>query len=230
LRQIVIGDIHGCVNTLGELLFQKVKVTNEDEVYFLGDYVNKGPDSKGVIDLILNLQNLNYQLTCLRGNHEQYLLDSLRYSWEEVAFKARGGDATLSSFGVENVHDIPGRYIDFMSGLSFFVELADHLLIHAGLNFDLEDPFKDDYAMLNTKRMEVEPDKIGGKVIIHGHVPTPLNQIKRAFAAGNLTHFSIDGGCVYNHQPGYSYLVAYDLTNNKVYEQKNLDGFSIRNL
>ena len=65
MRQIVVGDIHGCVHTLSELLFQKVKVTTEDDIYFLGDYVNKGPDSKGVLDLILDLIALRFSMNPL---------------------------------------------------------------------------------------------------------------------------------------------------------------------
>ena len=67
------------------------------------------------------------------------------YSWEEIAFLSRGGLETLDSFYAKTIHDIPAVYLEFIQALPFYVELEDYLLIHAGLNFDLTDPYKDDF-------------------------------------------------------------------------------------
>ena len=121
-RRFAISDIHGCSKTLIKLVLDEIKLTKSDELYLLGDYINKGPDSKGVIDFIFELRNSGYNVQCLRGNHEQYLLDGLEFSWEEIAFKNRGGKETLASFGVEDIHKIPQKYLDFISALPFYIE------------------------------------------------------------------------------------------------------------
>ena len=130
MRNFAIGDIHGCINTLRSLIEEQIKPEPGDIVYFLGDYINKGPDSKGVLDYLLSLKTSNLSIKCLRGNHEQYLLDALQYPWEEVGFRSRGGQETLRSFGSRQVQDIPEQHIDFISdrtsgGCRSFLKLND---------------------------------------------------------------------------------------------------------
>ncbi len=221
-RQFAISDIHGCAKTFRKLVSEVINLSKEDTLYLLGDYINKGPDSKGVLDFIFELRWSGYTLKCLRGNHEQYLIDGLTYSWEEIAFIGRGGRETLQSFGVEKVHDIPSGYLNFISSLPFFFEPEHYLLVHAGLNFDLEDPFKDDYSMLNIRNMEVDLTKTGNKKIIHGHVPVSYLEIEKTWAHP-CNHISIDGGCVYSHIDGLNHLVALDIQSGLLYHQKNID-------
>ena len=90
------------------------------------------------------------------------------------------------------------------------------------MNFDLEDPFKDDYAMLNIRKMEVSPERIGHRRIIHGHVPTSYEHIKATLQCENH-HISIDAGCVYHHIQALNNLVAYEFSSNKLHLQKNID-------
>lgn len=206
-----------------------MNLSKEDTLYLLGDYINKGPDSKGVIDFIFNLQQSGYKVKCLRGNHEQYLMDGLNYSWEEIAFMGRGGRETLQSFGVDNVRQVPSRYLKFIQSLPYYFETENYLLIHAGLNFDLDDPYKDDFSMLNIRHMEVDLKKTGNKKIIHGHVPKSYLDIENALtfpaspAGGHDNHISIDGGCVYSHIHALNHLVALDFQSGLLYLQKNID-------
>lgn len=221
-RQFAISDIHGCVRTFKKLVLDEIKLSKADTLYLLGDYINKGPDSKGVIDFIFELKNKGFNLHCLRGNHEQYLIDGLMYSWEEIAFLNRGGRETLTSFGVDTIRDIPKKYLDFIKALPFYIEIEKYLLIHAGLNFDLTDPYKDDFSMLNIRKMEVDLDKTGGKNIIHGHVPIPYQDIQDSLDFKNH-HISIDAGCVYDHIPVLNHLVALDIQTGKLYIQHNIE-------
>ena len=228
-RQFAISDIHGCAKTFRKLVLEVIELSMADTLYLLGDYVNKGPDSKGVLDFIFELQNSGYNLKCLRGNHEQDLIDGLKYSWVEIEFLNRGGRATLQSFGVDNVHQIPEKYLKFIISLPFFFETENYLLIHAGLNFDLEDPYKDDFSMLNIRDMDVDLNKTGNKKIIHGHVPNSYLDIENACLPDRqaLTfqdnHLSIDGGCVYTHILNTNHLVAIEIQSGKLYIQKNID-------
>jgi len=221
-RQFAISDIHGCAKTFRQLVVNKLQLNKDDTLYLLGDYLNKGPDSKGVFDFIFTLKKENFNVKCLRGNHEQYLIEGLKYPWEEIEFLNRGGFETLDSFGVKTIHDIPQQYLDFIFGLSFYIEIEHYLLIHAGLNFDLEDPYKDDYSMLNIRKMEVDLNKTGGRNIIHGHVPTAYPEIEKSLNFRNH-HISIDAGCVYHHIHALNHLAALEIQSNKLYIQQNID-------
>ena len=75
-RIIAIGDIHGCLKTLNFLLTERIKLKNEDQVFLLGDYINRGPDSNGILELILNLKETGYSIFPIRGNHEEMHLNS----------------------------------------------------------------------------------------------------------------------------------------------------------
>ncbi len=221
-RQIAIGDIHGCAKTFEKLLLEVVGLTKNDILYLLGDYINKGPDSKGVLDFIFKLKNDGFQVNCLRGNHEQYLIDGLASRWEEFTFKVRGGEETLKSFGVKSTNDIPKNYLDFIQALPFYFELKKHLLVHAGLDFNLSDPYADNDSMLNIREMTVDLKRTGGRKIIHGHVPISISAIEKSLKDG-LNHISIDGGCVYHQIPNLGNLVALDLDSKKLYIHKNID-------
>jgi len=144
------------------------------------------------------------------------------YSWEEIAFLSRGGLETLDSFNAKTIHDIPAVYLDFIQALPFYVELENYLLIHAGLNFDLTDPYKDDYSMLNIRKMDVDLGKTGNKRIIHGHVPTAYQDIESSLDFKNH-HISIDAGCVYHHIHALNHLVALEIQSGKLYLQQNID-------
>jgi len=221
-RQFAISDIHGCLKTFRKLVLEVIILTKEDTLFLLGDYINKGTDSRGVLDFIFELQNSGYKLKCLRGNHEQYLIDGLNYSWERIAFLNRGGRETLQSFGVENINQIPEKYLSFIQSLPFFFETENHLLIHAGLNFDLDDPYKDEFSMLNIRRMEVDMKKTGNKNIIHGHVPNSYMDIENALSFHD-NHISIDGGCVYSHIHALNHLIALEINSGLLYLHKNID-------
>lgn len=224
IRRIVVGDIHGCAKTFKKLIEEKIRPGREDELILVGDYINKGPDSKGVLDFLMELKKRVGGLIALRGNHEQILLDGLKYRWEEIAFRNKGGIETLKSFGVRDLHEIPEKYISFIAATSYFYETGDFLIVHAGLNFDLEDPFRDDYSMLNIRQMKVEPAKIGNKILIHGHTPLPWKTIEAKIGEGKKDfEYNLDAGCVYPEYEGYGWLAALDLNNWEVHGQENVE-------
>ena len=173
-KQWVIPDIHGHARTLQALIEEQIKPSRNDNIYFLGDYIDRGPDAKGVLDYIINLKNDNYNIRTLRGNHEDYLLrtydnetvqknifgityqNKLKKEW----FKF-GGRETLKSFHISDVHEIPEKYISWMRELEYFITLQSFILVHAGLNFMIEDPFDDKHSMLWVKEYKVDRVKAG---------------------------------------------------------------------
>ena len=135
MRKIAISDIHGCNATFKSLL-GKLRLSRKDELYLLGDYIDRGPDSKGVIDTILSLQKKGNTVHCLRGNHEELLLWAVEGKGADVdIFLRNGGDATLESFGVQRAADIPQLYLDFIENLPIYIESEEYIFVHAGLEF-----------------------------------------------------------------------------------------------
>jgi serine/threonine protein phosphatase 1 len=205
-------DLHGCLHTFRRLVEEKLRLTHQDELYLLGDYVNKGPDSCGVLDYLMQLQTAGYHVRCLRGNHDQALLDAARHRWRWDWLGPRGRLPTLRSFGVSRLSDIPPHYLDWLAALPYEIELPDFMLVHAGYDFALppEEMRKDHATMLNTKKYVYDPSRLGGRRLLHGHVPTPTARVS-AKAATHPGALGIDTGCVYRHNPELAHLTALNL-------------------
>jgi len=213
-RRFVATDIHGCCYTFQYLVEKELRLRPADTLYLLGDYVNKGPDSAGVLDYIMQLQALGYQVHCLRGNHEKELLDTIHgtpnanHMWKLDAER----DMVLASFGVAQAADIPAHYVAWMQALPLELELPDFVLVHAGYNFALPpaEMRHDEHSMLYTKHFAFDPSRLGGKRLLHGHVPTPVADIKASVAA-KAGAIDLDAGGVYCHNPELRHLAALDL-------------------
>ena len=142
MRKFAISDIHGCLKSF-EALLDKIQLSTSDELYILGDYIDRGPDSKGVIDYIWKLERDGYAVKCLRGNHEQMLLNIL----DEASHPYDPGDEQLlDSFGVNHAMRIPEKYIEWCRQLPYFFEVDEYLLVHAGFDFNGPDPLADTHA------------------------------------------------------------------------------------
>src|SRR5258708_708088 len=146
-RIFAIGDIHGCCKTFKKLLLEEINVQLSDKIYCIGDYIDRGNDSKGVIDFILELRIAGYPIYTLRGNHEQMMVEPERLGqWLE-----NGGGETLKSFGISSVSQLPFQYLAFLKQTEFFIETDKYIFVHAGLNFRIDNPFTDEEAMIWTR-------------------------------------------------------------------------------
>ena len=228
----VIADIHGCPNTLKHLVEEIVQLSTSDQLFLLGDYIDRGPDSGAVIDLILNWQESGYQIFTLRGNHEDMLLEA----FEEYAPRLFKGLLRLQKcrgvIGEEG--NIRPHYLDFMRTLPYYFELDDFYLVHGGFNFNLENPFEDFKNMLWLRAFEPNLELLNGKKIIHGHVPTPLLLIE-AYISRQSTVIPLDNGCVYyprkikypNKYIDMGNLIALNLDTWELKVTPNIDQFPI---
>lgn len=230
-RRIVIGDIHGCFQTLKTLLELKIKITRDDYIYCVGDLIDRGPSSKRVIDYIIQLRQQDYNVNPLRGNHEDMFLRTIvDKSYMRIWF-ANGAEDTLRSFNIpesvigdfESLSLIPEIYINFIESLPFYYDLDDYLIVHAGFNFETGDIFKDVNAMIWSRYMEYNAEKAGNKTIIHGHTPVPFVGIKSNISKKANKILNIDTGCVYKDLPGYGILTGINLDTRELYYQNNLD-------
>jgi serine/threonine protein phosphatase 1 len=139
-RTFVIGDIHGCVDEIDRLLDTLAPAAGET-VVFLGDYIDRGPASKGVIDRLLRLRREGPRCVFLKGNHEDMFLGFLGEggAFGEV-FLANGGGATLRSYGLPSEcgqvrgEQLPPEHLEFLKSLRLRSEHGDFLCVHAGLD------------------------------------------------------------------------------------------------
>lgn len=224
MRKIAISDIHGCLQTF-EALLDKVAFSKADMLYLMGDYVDRGPNSQGVIEAIWALQNEGYTVQCLRGNHEQ--LVSQAYRDVQCGYPPLHKDrALLRSYHVAHMGALPERHIQWMEGLPYYFEVEGYILVHAGLNFSKEDPFADKESMIWVRDWYDSLDRnwLGERVIVHGHTPQQqlVSQMQLAMLQ-NRPILNIDNGCVFGKTYGFGHLSAFDLTNCLLYHQDNVE-------
>lgn len=204
-KHIIIGDIHGCVNSLNALL-AKLEIHRDRIFVFLGDYIDRGPDSRGVIDRLIAFKS-EAECIFLRGNHEQMALDAFFYddadSWRQ--WLDNGGKSTIDSYTQAGTSLVEANgHLDFMLATDFFYETANFLCVHGGINPHMsvaENVVQvDPYEFLWERRhiQTVIPD--WEKTVIFGHTPMVSVRIE-----SNL--IGLDTGCVF-HDRGYGHLSA----------------------
>ncbi|MFA5044926.1 MAG: metallophosphoesterase family protein [Paludibacter sp.] len=197
-RHFAIGDIHGCFDSLKELVENKIQLQKEDKLIFLGDYIDRGPKSKEVIDYIIELQNNDYDVVTLLGNHESMLIDAYNNNGSMDKWIKNGGSETLKSFEFDSLTNIDSKYLNFFNNLKYYFENEEYLFVHAGFNDTIEDPFSDKYWMLWKSRERYSNPLLKDRTIIHGHVPVSLNITLNQIANNNKV-VNIDGGCIYSN-------------------------------
>ncbi len=136
-----VGDVHGCYGKLATLLKRLPYDPEEDFLIFLGDYLDRGPESQQVIDLLLDVRHKVRNAVFLMGNHEYNLLEYARTGDEGYlhALRPMGVEATLSSYGdrpiraMQDLSFLPDAHRDFLADLLPYYRLGDYLFIHAGV-------------------------------------------------------------------------------------------------
>ncbi len=129
-RTIAIGDIHGCSLALASLI-EMIDPGPEDTLILLGDYIDRGPDTRGVIDQLLSLETL-CRLVPILGNHDQTLLYVLDGRCDLESWLSMGGDTVLESYGAgEDPLLIPEDHVAFLGRCLDYHETDSHLFLHA---------------------------------------------------------------------------------------------------
>ncbi len=176
----VIGDIHGCAKELESMLkILTSRSTINDNFIFVGDYINKGSESKEVIDLLIKFKNERPNSRFLKGNHELVLLDYLRFSDATKDFFLRmGGDKTLESYKARDTSNIeerraffPHEHLEFFKSLENYIISNDYVFVHAGLC-----PLTDLYEQKADKIFWIRDEFINNihnfnKTVVFGHTP-----------------------------------------------------------
>jgi serine/threonine protein phosphatase 1 len=209
-RLFAISDIHGCYRPFYELVVNVIDLKKDDRLILLGDYIDRGDQSKEVIDFIIDLKKNGFDVTPLTGNHEQMMLESFHDSDMLPLWFLNNGMTTLESFGIQDVRDIGFEYIKFLAELEYFHEAGNMLFVHAGFNDHNPDPFTDRHIMIWECRYSYQNPVLAGKTIIHGHRPKTMDYVKKLITEKSRV-IPIDTGCIYEKEMGYGNLSALEV-------------------
>jgi serine/threonine protein phosphatase 1 len=214
-RVYAVGDMHGCADLLLKLFTRidddlKARPIAESVQVFLGDYIDRGPNSRQVIDLLI-ARRQEHHVVLLKGNHEDCALQFFSDPTVFSAWKDIGGLSTLCSYGVSPTlgddprsleelaailkHSMPDNHRRFLQGLALSFTCGDFLFVHAGVRpgIPLREQSQQDLLWIREDFLLHEEDF--GKVIVHGHTPAREPEIRPnrinidtgAYATGRLT-------------------------------------------
>jgi len=173
-RHLAIGDIHGCSDALAALI-AAINLRPDDTVVCLGDYVDRGPDTAGVIEQLLELGK-SHEMVALRGNHEIMMLDAMvSASWYDNWLRSGvGGRETLLSYSgdagaLAAFSDIPDTHMHFLENeLLPYYESETHIFVHASL--DADKPLREQAdPTLYWRRFRDDVQHVSGKTMVCGH-------------------------------------------------------------
>lgn len=169
-RTLAIGDIHGCSRALDALL-EYVAPCPDDVLVPLGDFIDRGPDSKGVIERMIALSN-SLNVIPIRGNHEIMMMQALESHESLMEWLAFGGEATLESYGVTSLEDLPASHWRFIKSTMPFHETPSHLLVHARAYAELWMAEDTDHSVFHEIFHLPPPSPCSPqKIMVCGHTP-----------------------------------------------------------
>jgi serine/threonine protein phosphatase 1 len=221
-KLFVVGDIHGCVKKLEMVLSQIEIDKRRDTLIFLGDYIDRGPDSWEVVERLLLLEKELSRVVFLKGNHEQLLLDYL-FQQEREAFLANGGQMTIRSYlaaaargggrknnqagrqGKRNL-SLPESHLQFFLSLKSYYETEDFLFVHAGLRPGIPPHEQENIDLCWIRDEFIDYQGVFPKTVIFGHT---------VFTEPYWGHdrIGIDTGAVYGGK-----LTCLELPSQKIYQ------------
>jgi serine/threonine protein phosphatase 1 len=223
VRVYAIGDIHGRLDLLDDLL-ARIRADDRDrgggvrtQYIFLGDLIDRGPDSCGVVERLMNLAAAGMNARFLMGNHEEVFLRAIGGDIRALRFLVRiGGRETLRSYGISEedyrsldfdelaalaTQQVPAAHLAFLERFENMIALGDYLFVHAGLKpgVAIEDQALSDLCWIREEFLN-HRDSFG-KMVVHGHSITQDIDVRAnrigidtgAFASGRLTAIGLEG-------------------------------------
>jgi serine/threonine protein phosphatase 1 len=184
VRTYAIGDVHGRADLLDAALrrIERDAPQGQGRVICLGDYVDRGPDSRAVIERLMHGERTS-DVTCLKGNHEALLVEAMRIRCSRTRHRwlANGGLQTLASYGGEDLDLVPLAHLRWLEGLPLIARDARRTFVHAGLRPGVPDIEQDSEAMLWIReRFLRAPASAFERHVVHGHTSTWSGKPKAA--------------------------------------------------
>lgn len=186
---------------------------------FIGDYIDRGPDSKGVVDYLLEFRN-EHDCVFLRGNHEQMLLDAIDHD-SYGHWMMNGGDTTLRSYDIKGRQaKFPEEHLTFYRETELYYDTEDYFFVHAGLSpamtvaEALKAPDRERQFLWERSHLQA-PETVWEKTVVFGHTPQQQPILRDRM-------IGIDTGCIYDSR-GYGQLTAVLLPEVEFIQQQKLD-------
>ncbi|MBU2055051.1 MAG: serine/threonine protein phosphatase [Proteobacteria bacterium] len=198
-RLLAIGDIHGCNHKLQRLLARIDLDPNADKLVFIGDFIDRGPDVRGVIETIIDLKETCKNMICLRGNHEDMFLNYYREGRDEELFFANGGGITLSSYGLTLADARAGRgfpenHLRFIASLPLSYETEAYFFVHAGLRPGIPVARQSTEDLLWIRHEFIDSEYDFSKTVVFGH--TALHEPLLEKNKIGIDTGAVYGGCL----------------------------------
>jgi serine/threonine protein phosphatase 1 len=210
MRVLAIGDIHGCSRALDTLL-AAVKPQSDDRIVTLGDYVDRGPDSYGVLDRLIALHATG-RLIALRGNHDQMMVNARDSESPRQDWLDEGGRETLASYSIlgdaGKLVDVPERHWEFLEKVCVnWYEIDTHFFVHANAYPDLPLDEQPEYMVLRETFDNPAPH-ISGKIMVCGHTS------QKSGKPLNLGHAI----CIDTRACGRGWLTCLDVVSGRIWQ------------
>lgn len=205
-RTIAIGDIHGCPAALRAII-DAIAPTVDDTLVLLGDYVDRGPDSRGVLDYVLELEQ-RYKLVPLLGNHELMLLDAIENPQVMGPWLECGGDSTVRSYD-GRLSNVPAEHLSFIRRCKRYYEIPTHFFVHANYAADVSLDEQPDFLLFwEHLYIHLPLPHENGKVAIVGHTSQKKGEVL------DLGHVV----CIDTFCHGGGWLTAMDLQSGQLWQ------------
>jgi serine/threonine protein phosphatase 1 len=169
-----IGDVHGALHKLQNLV-ARCEQHAEGRPFrfvFLGDYIDRGPESSGVVRFLIGLQQrMPQRVIVLAGNHETTVLAIIDGATPADHWLCQGGAATLTSYGVADARELPRDHVDWMRALRLSHDDGRRFFVHAGIDPDKPLDAQDEVDMVWIREPFLSDRRDHGRLIVHGHTP-----------------------------------------------------------
>ena len=222
-RVYAVGDIHGqldLLRRLRELIADDAQQDRRERnvIVYLGDYIDRGPDSRGIVELFLDKPMAGFEEIYLKGNHEDYMLQFLENPGLGESWYLNGGDTTLMSYGVERTvkaagqgrfvamcdrlqGKLPVEHLAFLRSLTMYHMEGDYLFVHAGIRPGRPVENQEPHDLLWIREEFLSSNADHGCCVVHGHSISPEPEVRRnrigidtgAYYTGRLTGLVLDG-------------------------------------
>lgn len=213
-RRIAIGDIHGCISTFKALINQ-LEISETDQIFLLGDLIDKGSSGKEVVDYAMELNTSGFQIYAVRGNHEQNFLTAYNCGFDFFE------DYLLSGNRASFLEDDPSHYLEYFSKMEYCYDLGDWLVCHSYFATNERSLYRTINGLFPKIKFEITSEEILSKNQIVGHTTTTVKRMIES-AKNKEKIICIDSGCVYDDE-GMGYLTAFDLDSYKFIFQENIE-------
>ena len=190
-----IGDIHGSLSKLRALIARcRTHADGRTMMFvFLGDYIDRGPDSSGVVRALMQLKSEQREhMVALKGNHEAFVLDIIDGAAQPDFWLTQGGRETLRSYGVSDARDLPGDHVQWLRSLQVSYDDGRRFFVHAGVDPQKSLAAQSERDLIWIREPFLSDARDHGRLIVHGH--TPIENGKPDLRANRL---NLDTGAVF---------------------------------